>query len=728
MKKILVIFLTLLSVPVWAASTTGTGIPVANCAVGDTYTQTNASNAIWTCINYLGLTAWQLGNLYSAPNGNGTSSVFMAGTNGQNGLTPQLQVGSVQNLPAGSTPTANVRTVSTNLYAVDLGLVPGNPGNPATVAIGSTVVGGPGSVPGVKNVGTGNNAVLQFTLPNGGMVVAAPVFNPSGGTVASGTTLTLTTPSVGASLYTCVASGNNVCVPTTPYAPINLTASGTICAQGINGTLVSPVWCQTYTVSPPSGGGTQPPPGGTGGSGTGIGNLVANFVETDGSVAFKTCYIGSGVCSGGVQGAPVGVPTHTAGLDSPSAGTGTSKAVMNTELKMGTPGTQVQALWTTSGTTGYPTATNIYIHYWVKASYPNKSGARIEIDTLTADSYWEWMMGTQCNADKMLIQVDNSGPTSGWSYTSIPCDSWFDGNYHEVEQTFHRTLGTETQPTETFDTMTIDHKTYVINVTRNANRNYDSKGNMQNWNESGIQFQIDGYPTSSATTSNPSVFDLWIDTARFEIGSAADNNPGGNNPNGGDLGSYNFDQATTIPSGLSPVGSPTIVTTPAPKSTPNAIHFPSGTNYVTDTFNPSSTVYTGQYIYLESTNTASGTVDGLLRLYHGSAELFSYYFSNTSFASYCNLATSPSTCVTAGTSAFPSGAWHCMETMTKISPTAGQVIMRMDGTPFYTSPTNLNTGNTTADTIWWGNLGTTTGWVVDMDNVNYDDTNWPGCV
>jgi hypothetical protein len=75
------------------------------------------------------------------------------------------------------------------------------------------------------------------------------------------------------------------------------------------------------------------------------------------------------------------------------------------------------------------------------------------------------------------------------------------------------------------------------------------------------------------------------------------------------------------------------------------------------------------------------------------------------------------------------GAIHLIETFTKISPTAGQIIVKIDGTTVYTSATNLNTGNTAVDTAWFGQIGNTApvGWGdTYMDNVDFSAVTWIG--
>lgn len=45
--------------------------------------------------------------------------------------------------------------------------VQGNPGSAATVAVGTTTTGAPGTSAGVSNSGSGSNAVFDFTIPQG---------------------------------------------------------------------------------------------------------------------------------------------------------------------------------------------------------------------------------------------------------------------------------------------------------------------------------------------------------------------------------------------------------------------------------------------------------------------------------------------------------------------------------------------------------------------------------
>lgn len=69
--------------------------------------------------------------------------------------------------------------------------IQGEPGNAATVAVGTTTTGSPGSVAAVSNAGTTNAAVLNFTIPRGdtGATGATGPQGPSG-TVTVGSTST----------------------------------------------------------------------------------------------------------------------------------------------------------------------------------------------------------------------------------------------------------------------------------------------------------------------------------------------------------------------------------------------------------------------------------------------------------------------------------------------------------------------------------------------------------
>jgi hypothetical protein len=300
---------------------------------------------------------------------------------------------------------------------------------------------------------------------------------------------------------------------------------------------------------------------------------------------------------------------------------------------------------------------------------------------------------------------------------------FYDGNYHHFEMTLSRTLAADrscgggTAPCATWNTMTIDGKSYAVNVTMPAT--------SSSWTGSGWQFQIDGSPTT-ASSGSPAVYDLWVDSAQFIAGTAASGgSPGGGGTSTagtGDLDTFNFDGGTTTPAGLTAVGSPAIVTTQS-HSAPNSAHFPSGLNYFTNTINPVSSIYSRQYIYVAAENASLS--DGFLRYYHGSAELFVYYISTSGFVSYYDSASGAS--VTVAPSALTLNAWHLIETYTKVDPTVGHVTVKIDGTQVYDSG-SINTGTTTIDTTWFGNISNTvpTGWDTYQDNVDFDDSAWIG--
>jgi hypothetical protein len=123
----------------------------------------------------------------------------------------------------------------------------------------------------------------------------------------------------------------------------------------------------------------------------------------------------------------------------------------------------------------------------------------------------------------------------------------------------------------------------------------------------------------------------------------------------------------------------------------------------------------------------SATSASFYRFYHGGTQLFSYYFSaNSGSISY--YPQSYGTGVGTTASAALSTGMHLVETFTKISATAGQVTIKVDGTQVYASPANLNTGTLSIDTVWFGMIGATTPtvWDYTMDNVDFDGSQWIG--
>lgn len=87
----------------------------------------------------------------------------------KDGQTPNITIGTVETLPAGSDVTASI-TGQTPDLVLNLGIPQGRQGDPgqaATVTVGTTTTGAPGSQASVVNSGTPNAAVLDFTIPAG---------------------------------------------------------------------------------------------------------------------------------------------------------------------------------------------------------------------------------------------------------------------------------------------------------------------------------------------------------------------------------------------------------------------------------------------------------------------------------------------------------------------------------------------------------------------------------
>lgn len=565
-------------------------------------------------------------------------------------------------------------------------------------------------------VATAIAAAIPSTGPSS--PTATPTFSPVGGTYTAAQTVLINETTAFATISYC-ANPVAACTPNLLYSTsIDVESTETICVNALaaTGGVVSATSCNTYIINT---GGTTP-------TGTGIGTIIAQGYLTDGSVAYKTCsaYPGA-VCSGGVgTTVPSSNPTHAFGLNAPSANTGLANKVGDFHLETASPKPAfTEALWTTTGggIGANPTATNFYVSGWFKVNYA-AGQSRIEFDPYAFDTNLDWMFGTQCNHDNNLIQTANQ--SSSWTSTTAQCAKLYDGNYHHVEMTMHRTLAADTscsggKPCEFWDAIGIDGVWTALNVTMPAT-------SASGWTGSGWQWQIDGSPTT-ASGGTPATYDLWVDSAQFIAGLAATGTSpggsGGSTTGTGDLDSFNFDSGTSTPAGLTPVGSPVVVATQE-HSSPNSAHFPSGLNYYTDIINPTNTLYTRQYVYL---NTVNGSLsDSFLRFYHGTTELFVYFFDTPSqHLTYFNQATGAS--VTAYATTFPTGGWHYIETYTKIDPTAGHVTVKIDGTQVYDLG-SLNTGTLAVNTVWFGNIGATapTGWDTYEDNVDFADNGFIG--
>lgn len=582
---------------------------------------------------------------------------------------------------------------------------------------------------------------VKGTCGSSGTTPADPAFSPGFNSYASGISVTITN----ATQY-CVSTTNVSCTPNTPYSgTIAVSSSVAMCAVGASGNTI----CGSYVI------------GASGVPDSSITNIasppIAQGYFSDTSHPFKQLYWGNNGAGGadvcgdptqinpstglkysgcGVSGYPYGTPVMEFGLATPNASGqpgyfGKPNSVAHYKFQSSTNGSEVSVLWTPKGggLQAQSAATNFYHDFWVMVKQgPATGDFQLEHDISAVDSGQKWMMGTQCDRGTGLLGTDGQ---NGWKYNGPHCTTaphnLYDGKWHHLQYTYHRELkGQATgaclaagEATYWWDNVIMDGVTYPMN--------YSACSVPSTWSQTITQWQTGG-PSPGASTSTPTTYEIYVDSDFLEVGLAASTAPpGGGGNTGGDLGSFNFDDSTAVPSGLTTIGSPTIVSTPTPNSTPNAAHFPSGLNYFVDTINPSTkTIYTGQSIYLESTNNT--LPDAFLRFYNTNAMLFGYYFSTTAYLSFTNSATA--TQGTAGQSAYPTGSWHCVETYTKFDATAGHITVWFDNTQVYDSGTGtLNTGTTAPNAIWFGNIGNTapTGWVTDQDNVNWDDTARPGC-
>jgi hypothetical protein len=129
--------------------------------------------------------AWMSSKLVSSRNGgDGVDAAQVSGGGPAGGVSyPSLlvQVGTVTNLPTGSTPTVT-NTGANDTAVLNFGLPQGPAG---TVQVGTTTTGAAGTNASVAATGTPENRVLNFTIPRGNTGEQGPA-----GTVNIGTTTT----------------------------------------------------------------------------------------------------------------------------------------------------------------------------------------------------------------------------------------------------------------------------------------------------------------------------------------------------------------------------------------------------------------------------------------------------------------------------------------------------------------------------------------------------------
>lgn len=124
------------------------------------------------------------------------------GEKGDTGTAATIAAGTATSLPAGSTPTVT-NTGTSSAAVFNFGIPKGDkgdtgdagaPGQAATISVGSTTTGAPGTNASVTNVGTSSAAVLNFTVPRGATGAAgapgAPGAPGQAATVNVGTTTT----------------------------------------------------------------------------------------------------------------------------------------------------------------------------------------------------------------------------------------------------------------------------------------------------------------------------------------------------------------------------------------------------------------------------------------------------------------------------------------------------------------------------------------------------------
>ena len=235
---------------------------------------------------------------------------------------------------------------------------------------------------------------------------------------------------------------------------------------------------------------------------------TVNTVITSSSSGWtKTCYVGSGQCSGGVGShAPLGVPAMSFGINEPSAATGTSNAVAHFQMVDPNPNVYTEVLWV--NTIGKADAPLAFTRDFYEKLQPPPGTTNLEWDLyqFAEPDGVDTMLGTQCNGHNHRIQYDNHG--HGWVDTKVDCGSMMDGNWHHVHQTFHRdpagSKDCSGMPCEHWDTIQIDDGSVQnVNATLPTTRTH--------WHAFGAQWQIDGRP-NNASEQSPAVYDLYVDS------------------------------------------------------------------------------------------------------------------------------------------------------------------------------------------------------------------------
>ena len=187
--------------------------------------------------------AWMSSKLVSSRNGgDGVEAAQVSGGGPAGGVSyPSLlvQVGTVTNLPTGSTPTVT-NTGANDTAVLNFGLPQGPAG---TVNVGTTTTGAAGTNASVAATGTPENRVLNFTIPRGDQgIQGIQGLTGNTGAVGPANTLAIGTVTAGPTAAASITG-------TAPNQTLNLTLQQSALLSSAKTTLTGNGTLKTFSVS-----------------------------------------------------------------------------------------------------------------------------------------------------------------------------------------------------------------------------------------------------------------------------------------------------------------------------------------------------------------------------------------------------------------------------------------------------------------------------------------------
>jgi hypothetical protein len=274
--------------------------------------------------------------------------------------------------------------------------------------------------PGFDNSGVASAAYIINQNSGGGTPTAAPVFSPGGGAVTSGTTVSISDTTSGATIHYTLDGSTPTSSSTVYGAPIAVTQAETIKAIAIAAGTSSMVTSASYTISTPGGGGGTNPtaaPVFTPGSGAVTsGTLVSLADTTSGATIYYTLDGSTPSASSTQYMAPIAV-TQMETINAIAIASGTSSSVTSASYTISNPVTVTPAPLFLLAAGAVPPGTNLSIHdldgnaaiyYTLDGSTPSASSMKY-VNGIT--------LNTAQTVKAIAIDQGNSSAVASAAYT-----------------------------------------------------------------------------------------------------------------------------------------------------------------------------------------------------------------------------------------------------------------------------------------------------------------------